>query len=106
MYKTFFLTTCFMSSISMAGTYNGDIKQVQSEGLDDPYNTIHLEMDVTDSPCSNSNDRDRFQIMNEIQHSAALAALIAGKEVEVNTNGRCNGGNIEEVNYITIRRSR
>ena len=84
-------------------TYESSIKQLQAEGIDDPFNTVYLNIDVTISPCSSTNSEDRFAIVNNAQHSAVLAALMANKTITISPSGSCNSGDIEEVNYVIIK---
>lgn len=93
-----FIFSCY----TKANPYESKIKFVQGEGIGDPYNTIHLDLDITNSPCQNTNDRDRFEVVNEVQQSVALAAIMSGRKVWVNSTGICNSANIETINSITI----
>ena len=104
MIKVLIITISFFCSMStLAGSHNSLIKQLQGEGLEDPYNSIHLIKDVTDSPCTSTNESDRFAISNNVHQSLALAALIAGKKVYIGSTGQCNAANIETINFLTIK---
>jgi hypothetical protein len=95
-----------LSSLSAyAVTYTSHIKQLQGEGLEDPYNSIHLNMDITGSPCGSTNTYDRFAISDNVHQSFALSALMAGKKVTIMPTGNCNSADIETINFITIKAS-
>ncbi|WP_444923457.1 hypothetical protein ACJJH9_16895 [Microbulbifer sp. DLAB2-AF] len=105
MKKTFSLlisSICFVSTAAATTYTDLDIDKIQGEGISDPYNTIHVKNDITNSPCSSTDQIDRFAIVNEVQQSVALAALMAGKKITIDTTGSCNSANIEIVNYIMI----
>jgi len=93
----------FISVSASAVTYTSSIKQLQGEGLEDPFNSIHLELDITSSPCSSTNASNRFAISDNVHQSFALAALMAGKKVTLMPSGSCNSANIETINYIIIK---
>ena len=91
--------------IAIAGTHNAYIKTIQGEGLDDPYNSIHLDKDIQGSPCSSTNDSDRFAISNQVHQSLALAALMADKKVTIMPTGVCNDAQIETINFLNLKAS-
>jgi hypothetical protein len=95
-----------VSVSTSAITYTAPIKQLQGEGLEDPYNSIHLDKNITTSPCSSTNDVNRFAISDNVHQSFALAALMAGKEVTIMPSGKCNSANIETINFILIKSSK
>ncbi len=99
------ILSLFVSVNASAVTYTSSIKHLQGEGLEDPYNSIHLELDITSSPCSSTNTSNRFAISDNVHQSFALAALMAGKKVTIMPTGRCNSANIETINFIVIKSS-
>jgi hypothetical protein len=92
----------FTSSVSATTVSNTYITRIQAEGLEDPYNTLYMDADLSKSPCANTQARKRLAIVNETQHSTALAALLANKKVTVMGTDRCNSVGIETINFITI----
>lgn len=94
------------ASVHAARNYTSKVEAVQVEGLNDPYNSIHLVFDVTDSPCSSTNANDRFAISDSSHQAAALAAVVANKEIGLMPTGTCNAADIERINYILIRPNR
>ncbi len=106
MKKSIFIFLLMLGSATASAiTYNSDIKHLQGEGLEDSYNSIHLEMDVTESPCGSTNTSDRFAISDNVHQSFALAALMAGKKVTIMPSGICNAADIETINFIVIKAS-
>ncbi|WP_444903817.1 hypothetical protein ACJJIU_00215 [Microbulbifer sp. CnH-101-E] len=90
-------------SAAMATTYQQvEIEKIQGEGIDDVYNSVHIKTDVNNSPCQSTNSTDRFAIVNNVQQSIVIAALMAGKKITIDTTGVCNDANIEIVNYIML----
>lgn len=88
---------------SSARAYLSSVEKLQGESPTDAYNAIHLDKDITDSPCADTNTNDRFAIYdNNVQQSIALAAVMANKKVQLMPNGNCNAAGIEGINYITI----
>jgi hypothetical protein len=103
MKRIIFIAALFcLPVICQAATWVADITKLQAEGIDDPYNVIYPNMDITDSACARSNDEDRLAIKNEIQFSAALAAVMAGKTVKIHGSGTCNTQDFEVINFIMI----
>lgn len=98
----FLLVFLSLSFSSYSSTYTAKITQIQGEGIGDAYNTLYLAFDIKDSPCSSSNSINRLTILNNVQQSIALTALVSNKEVTVQTNGLCKG-EIEGINYIIIK---
>ncbi len=97
------ISLIFLSSNASARAYLSNIEAVQGESPTDAYNTVHLEQDITDSPCSNTNDNNRFAIYdNNVQQSIALAAVMANKKIQLMPSGSCNAAGIEGINYIMI----
>lgn len=90
-------------NVFAARSYDSHIKQVQATSIDGAYNSIHLTFDVVDSPCASTNASNRFNITNEVQQAAALAALMANKKIQLMPTGQCNAAGIETINYILIR---
>ena len=101
MKKAVFILLMITSKFVFATDYFGYIKHLQVEGVGDDYNTLWLDIDITDSPCSNTNSVDRLTIANDARQSAALAAFIAKKQVRVQTNGICKS-DIEQINFIML----
>ena len=90
------------STFSLSSTtYPGKITKIQAEGDGEPYNTVYLDFDVTNSPCSSTNDINRFTFTSEFQKSVALAAMLADKRVTIATDNLCKS-NIEGINNIVI----
>ena len=84
-------------AIGSTGPYVSKIKTLQVNNIGNPYHTVHLTLNITDSPCSGTNQFNRFAILNAEQHSVILAALIAGKGISIYGNGACNSADIEEI---------
>lgn len=84
------------------GPYTSAIKVMQITSIDHPYNTVHLVIDVSDSPCTSTNQHDRFHVQNSLQHSGLLAALMAGKPVTIYGTGSCNSVGIETIGDVRI----
>ncbi|MDV5168333.1 hypothetical protein [Photobacterium rosenbergii] len=96
------INAIFFSVDVVSGSYSGNITKIQSEAIGDAYNTLYINVDISDSPCSDTNIKDRFTIVNTVQHSTELAALMASKRVTIQSNGVCRN-DIEELNFIMIR---
>ncbi len=103
MYRFIVVFALLMPSLSLAVTYDSKIKLLQVEGVGDAYNTVHLTLDITGSPCSSTNDADRFAIVNNAQQSAVIAAVMVDKTIKIMPTGNCNSGNIEEINFIMLK---
>jgi hypothetical protein len=84
------------------GPYVSTIKKLQVNNIGNPYHTVHLTLDITDSPCSSTNEHNRFAILNAEQHSTILAALMAGKQITIYGRGTCNDADIEEISEIRL----
>ncbi len=95
------LLLCLICFVTIAnadtGPYISKIKVLQVTDVGEPYNTVFLLMDITNSPCSNTNQSDRFAIKNNAQHSTILAAVMSNKEVTIYGEGVCNSANIETI---------
>ncbi|TVZ40341.1 hypothetical protein P886_4768 [Alteromonadaceae bacterium 2753L.S.0a.02] len=99
------LTVCTLVSTSQAGVYTATIDRIQAEGIGDNFNVIYPNVNITDSPCTRTNNENRLTIKNEAQMSVALAALISDKKVTIQGSGNCNEAGIETANYIMIYRN-
>ncbi|AUI88252.1 hypothetical protein BS333_18070 [Vibrio azureus] len=98
-----FLTFITASCISFYSySWTSEISKIQAEGIKDPYNAIYFKKPITDSACEKTNKENRMVLVNEVQHSTALAALMANKVVQVQGSGVCNGVGLEEINYVMI----
>jgi len=76
---------------------------MQVVDIGNPFNTVHLVNNITDSPCSGTNQYNRFAIINNAQHSTILAALMANKEITIyGKDGPCNSADIEEISDLRI----
>ena len=102
-FKTLLGALVLVPTLANAGFYSSTIRHLQGEGLEDPYNSVRINLDVTDSPCSSTNSNDRFAISDPTQQSFALAALMANKEISIMSTGQCNAAGIETINYILIK---
>jgi len=81
------------------------ITQLKGEGLNDPFNSIYIDFEIEHSPCSSTNEVNRFAISDHVHQTFALAALLANKKVTIQTTGLCNSKNIETINNIVIKSS-
>ncbi|HHC6471084.1 TPA: hypothetical protein ACN359_004508 [Vibrio parahaemolyticus] len=101
-HNSILLMSLLVSTFTNAATWEAEISSIQAEGINDPYNVIYLKTDISNSACENSNREDRLTLVNEVQHSTALAALMANKVVKVMGTGICNTAGLENVNFIQI----
>jgi len=102
---THLITIClvlFSASALATGPYTSKIKTLQAVNIGSDYNTVHLELNVTDSPCSSTNSFNRFTIMNNIQHSTVLAAVMAGKTITIYGTGSCNAAGNESIGNVRV----
>ncbi len=90
------------TSVFATGPYTSKIKTLQATSIGHPYNSVHLELDVNNSPCSGTNSYNRFTITSNAQYSTILAALMAGKDITIYGTGACNTVNIETVGDVRI----
>ncbi|AWF82823.1 hypothetical protein BTJ40_19490 [Microbulbifer sp. A4B17] len=96
----------FMASLNTSaatGPYTAHIKQIQATELGNPYNTIYLDLDITDSPCSSTNSLDRLTLYSEAQYSMALAAFMSDSQVTIYGTGECYF-DIERINNMQIKK--
>ncbi len=99
---TTFVLFLLASPVAYSAVWEAPILKIQAEGINDPYNVIYLKTNITGSACQLSNTQNRLTLVNEIQHSTALAALMANKVVRVMGTGKCNAAGLEDVNYVMI----
>lgn len=85
-----------------SGPYTANIKLIQATDVGNAYNTVYLDLDITISPCTSTNDYDRYTITTNAQHATILAAFLAGRQIKFMGTGACNSGNIEEISYVQI----
>ncbi len=90
------------SSVHATGPYTATIELLQATDIGNHHNTVFLNMNITDSPCSSTNTHDRFTITSEVQFSAVLAALMSGKSITIHGTGSCNASNIETISNVRI----
>ncbi|WP_444940166.1 hypothetical protein ACJJI3_15065 [Microbulbifer sp. ZKSA004] len=103
--KKFLAATILLafSANVFSAAWTAKITKIQAEGIGENYNVLYLDTDITNSMCENTNAQDRITIVNEAQHSTALAALMAGKIVQVMESGaNCNEAGLANINYIMI----
>jgi hypothetical protein len=96
-----FLFLMSSSVLAATGPYESKIKLIQATEMGNPYNTVWLQLNVTDSPCPSTNQYDRFTIANDVQESVLLAALMGGKTVKIYGAGTCVG-DVEQINHLQI----
>lgn len=103
--KMTFLVLIIFTQISLASTgpYEAKVKRIQATDIGNPYNTIYLDVDVTDSPCGSTNVHNRFTLKNEAQYSMALSAFMGDIAVKIYGTGACVSG-IEQINNMQIER--
>lgn len=103
--KNLILATLISVSIpamaASTGPYEGTVSYIKSTDIGSAYNTVTLNLDVNDSPCPSTNELDRFTMTSEVQHTAALSALLSGKVVRIYGNGVCDGG-VEQISSINL----
>ena len=94
----------FLSCYAYASTgpYVSTINTLQVLDIGHSYTTVHLTKDVTDSPCSSTNQFNRFTITSNAQLSLILAALMANKTIRVYGTGACNSVNIENISDVRV----
>ena len=85
-----------------SGPYTTSIKKLQATDITSPYNTVFLNIDITESPCSSTNVHNRFAIVSNAQQSVILAAVLANKEITVTGLGTCNAADVEILNTVSI----
>ena len=90
------------SNVLATGPYQAKIKTLQATSIGNSLNTVHLDMDVTDSPCSSTNANDRFTITSQAQLSVILAALMADKAIRIYGTGVCGGTNNESISDVRL----
>lgn len=95
-------TMSFVPTAWATGPYEAYIDYVQTTDVGNPYNTVFVQMNISNSPCSSTNEHDRFTITSKAQHAALLAAVMAGKKVKVFGTGICNSANIEDISNVQI----
>ncbi len=88
---------------AQTGPYTSKISMLQITDIDNPYHNVFLVLDITNSPCDKTNSNNRFAIVNDVQYSAILAALMSDKEISVFGNGVCNSADIEQLTTIQIK---
>ncbi|MEW6995698.1 hypothetical protein AADZ84_15720 [Colwelliaceae bacterium MEBiC 14330] len=86
----------------LASSHEAHISKIQTTDIGNPYNTVWLNKDITDSPCSSTNEHNRYTLSTNVQHSTALAALMANKKITVAGTGTCKN-NIEIVSNIQLK---
>ena len=96
------LLTVTMSAYA-TGPYSSKIDKLQVADLQNPYNTVFLLHDITDSPCTSTNAHNRFAVDEEIQFSTILAAVMADKSITISGTGTCNAANVETIGTVTVR---
>ena len=89
--------------VNATGPYTATVERLQATDIGNPYNTVFLNLDITDSPCSSTNTHNRFTVTNETQLSAVLAALMANKTISIYGTGSCNFANVENVSAIVVK---
>lgn len=105
MMKLFCLLCLIMlcGSAWATGPYQAKVELIQANQIGSAFNTVFLELNISDSPCSSTNSADRFTLTNEVQYSTALSALLADKDVVIFGTGQCVS-NIEQISSIRILR--
>lgn len=96
---------CSMSFAPLAwatGPYEAYIDYVQTTDVGNPYNTVFLQMNISNSPCLSTNEHDRFTITTKVQQAALLAAVMGGKKVRIFGTGACNSADIEEISNVQL----
>lgn len=88
---------------AQTGPYVSKIKQLQVTNVGSPYNTVFLEIDVTNSPCGSTNSNDRFTVTNEAQLSVILAAVMVDRQITITGTGSCNGAGVEDINSVVLK---
>lgn len=105
--KRAFIILCVVSAANanadQTGPFTSTIKQLQVKDIGNPYNTVFLDIDITNSPCSSTNQSDRFTVLNSAQQGTVLAAVMSKREVTIYGKGTCNTGNIEDISAIIIK---
>ena len=92
----------FLSQVSYAtGPFAAKVELVQATSISNPFNTVYLDFDITDSPCESTNTHNRFTSANEVQYSMALAALLSNKIIQIFGTGQCVN-DIEQINNMRI----
>lgn len=91
-----------LPSLAQTGPFTATIDWLQIKDIGNPYNTVALNLDITNSPCANTNSGNRFEVLNNAQQSTVLAAVMANKEIKIFGTGTCNTANIEKISAIRI----
>ena len=104
MIRTLLRALLFVPGIAAAATgpYTATISLLQATDVSDPWNTVWLNFDVTNSPCANTNVLNRFAITSSAQHAVILAAVMANKTITIYGTGTCNAGGIESIQALQI----
>ncbi len=92
----------FCANVNASGPYEASIKKIQTTSIGNPYNTVWLDLDITTSPCSSTNQHNRYTLTSNVQHSTVLAALMAGKKITIAGSDTCIN-DIEQVSNIYIK---
>ena len=85
------------------GPYVSKVETVSIAAEGSAYTAVFLDLDITNSPCSSTNQHDRFTLISDGQISVVLLAVATDSDVTVYSNGVCDtGSNIEEASSIRI----
>jgi hypothetical protein len=97
------LGAMFYASPSWAtGPYEAYVDRLQATDVGNPYNTVFLTLNITNSPCTSTNDYDRFTITSKVQYATLLAAVMANKKVRIFGTGVCNTADVEDISNVQI----
>ena len=68
----FALLIFFANTVNAAttGPYVAKIDYLQTTDVGDKHNTVFLLLDITDSPCTSTNQHNRFTITNTMYNTA------------------------------------
>ena len=94
--------TFFSTMTQATGPYVSEINFIQATKMGHSYNTVHLKNNITNSPCTSTNQFNRFNITSEVQQSVILSALLSEKVITIYGTGSCNGANIETIGDVRI----
>ena len=84
------------------GPYTAYVTRIQATDVGNAYNTVFLDLDIAISPCTSTNDYDRYTITSDTQYATILAAFLTGRQIRVTGTGACNSANIEEISNVQI----
>jgi hypothetical protein len=97
------LLLAFTPPANASGPYTAYIKLIQATDVGNVYTAVALDLDITISPCTSTNQYDRYTITSNTQYATILAAFVSGRQITINGTGACNSGDIEDISSVVIR---